>query len=302
MADAISAQEQAEIDLAIQLSLGGADVASRDSAQGVAIVISDDDSNDAPAEIADVDNSATEDESDAAPSPRPNKRKAENSDVIAQPVQSSKKAKIDEAATTNGAAVASASSMPGIPSRAEMEKERLARQAARQALSGDSGDASSRRPVDVKPVATTLSRISTLSALAESRGDGSVAPSSTSNSKSQGAINGFASMAATQEAAGKSRRFWDGKLLPTSSRHHSGYDCLTFKDVIGDTDTLQSALLTTFCGEPDWIQSHFPPHVKVGLVMPCAEHGRPQTVDYASNMKIFNPRRYVCPCLRTIVI
>lgn len=301
MADNISAQEQAEIDLAIQLSLGGAHVASLDSAQGVAIVISDDDSNDAPAEVADVDDSATEDESDAAPSPRPNKRKAENSNVIAQPVQSSKKAKIDKASTTNGVAVPSASSMSGIPSRAEMEKERLARQAARQALSGDSGDASSRRQIEVKPVATTLSRISTLSALAESRGDGVAAPASTSISNTGGAINGFASMAARQEATGKARRFWEGKLLPTSSRHHSGYDCLTFKDVIGDTDVLQSALLTTFCGEPDWIHSHFPSHVKIGLVMPCAEHGRPQTVDYASNMKIFNPRRCVWPYLRAVV-
>lgn len=57
------------------------------------------------------------------------------------------------------------------------------------------------------------------------------------------------------------------------------------------TDDMQSALLATFCGTPEWIHSHFPSHVKIALMMPCAEHNRFEAMQVASNMRLMNPVR-----------
>lgn len=56
---------------------------------------------------------------------------------------------------------------------------------------------------------------------------------------------------------------------------------------------MESALLATFCGTPEWIHSHFPDHVKIALVMPCAEHNRFQAMQVAPNMRLMNPVREV---------
>jgi hypothetical protein len=58
------------------------------------------------------------------------------------------------------------------------------------------------------------------------------------------------------------------------------------------TGELQSALLTTFCGDPGWIHSHFSEDVKVLLVMPAGGVPTGEQIPVQQNMILFNPRKY----------
>lgn len=234
MADEPSAEELRQIELAIQLSLGGGNAAKASSD----IIVIDDSEDEVskqviktPALFAAQDDSATE-ESDVehvAQQPGPSRKRADRSPECVSQNNRNKRKRIDDVEKPNNpvpSTLSVVSSALGGISRAEMEKERLARAAARQATAGPSVSMQK-----VQPTASTLTRIATISSLAAAKGD---APS-TSSSHS----NPIAGPSSTNIK--KERLYWDGAILPTASQAHSGYDCLSFADVIGDVSG------TVFC-------------------------------------------------------
>ena len=58
-------------------------------------------------------------------------------------------------------------------------------------------------------------------------------------------------------------------------------------------DEMESALLATFCGSPDWVHSHFPSHVKLALVQPAGGAKKGSTTTLAPNFKLFVPFKLV---------
>lgn len=161
------------------------------------------------------------------------------------------------------ATTASATTQNGLAGldRAAMERERLARMAAREKVNGAStalaGDArtATKLPAASNPTSDRLARIATLSSLAESRGQtrssasqanshassSSSGPLYTEASSSSSSSNGpprFGSMATLpgNQASEKlsKKRYKRGVLKPTASAHHTGYDCFRFQDIIGD--------------------------------------------------------------------
>jgi hypothetical protein len=139
--------------------------------------------------------------------------------------------------------------------RAELERQRLARVAARQAAQQADGkvtssvtcstlhhQASSSSSSSNKPSVSTSSgsRVATLSSL-NSGSDSTTPtlPSTSTDSVVSGSRNSdkgksrFGTLSSLAEK-GKNAKYWQGIVRPTSSRHHSGYECFTFKDMIGD--------------------------------------------------------------------
>ena len=132
----------------------------------------------------------------------------------------------------------------GGNSRAEMERERLARQEARQAtgLTNANPVATSSNPTTAR-----LARIATLSSLAPKSGtiiesSSAIQTSSTNHTPYTTGKAKFGSLA-TLDSASKDRKFWTGVLRPTASNRHSGYEWFTFKDVLGDVSMLRLTLL-----------------------------------------------------------
>lgn len=136
----------------------------------------------------------------------------------------------------------------GNISRAEMEKERLARIAARERAGG--GDTSTtegsstdtRKPVpSYAPYASSslsssstssrrTSNITTLASLGRtSEEDDTSVPPSHASSSSRG-IASLASLASQNSQ----RRYWQGICRPTASIRHPGTEGFAFKDVVGD--------------------------------------------------------------------
>lgn len=132
----------------------------------------------------------------------------------------------------------------GGASRAEMEKERLARVAARQAAQqADGRDPSSvtgavAGPSNNKPTGSSSSvRVATLSTI---RASDETAPSlpqtqGNANSKPPGASK-FGTLSSIAEK-NKNTMYWNGIVRPTASRLHSGYECFTFADVVGNVSS-----------------------------------------------------------------
>lgn len=133
----------------------------------------------------------------------------------------------------------------GGVSRAEMEKERLARVAARQAaqqadgrnLSSVTGIRSSTTPVVAsasKSASTsTSSKVATLSSLASSDETTPSLPHTQSNGAKVAQTSRFGTLSGLAQKS-KNTMYWDGIVRPTSSQFHSGYERFTFADVIGN--------------------------------------------------------------------
>ncbi|CAD6565006.1 MAG: hypothetical protein CYPHOPRED_005016 [Cyphobasidiales sp. Tagirdzhanova-0007] len=313
--DELSVTEKAKIELAIALSLGkpvpskSLPTQTRPDHDGP-IVISDSSSpepqaaatatnfanqakDDSDTEISEVEE--TDDGSKIRVGTR--KRKDRTPDTPPPPERSRSQSKRSRPASVDNSSIdvaktANQSSF-GKYTRAEMERDRLARQAARQASISSFSSAPSApsgmlrgNPVasSSNPTKDRLNRIATLASLAPS-------PSKTSSSLDSATVKTNSGPLFMPEHASQAMHFWNGIIRPTASYRHSGYECFTFKDVIGDTDDLESALLTTFCGEPEWIHSQFPSHVRIALVMPCASHGNPEVTQVTQNMKLINPQR-----------
>ena len=58
-------------------------------------------------------------------------------------------------------------------------------------------------------------------------------------------------------------------------------------------EEMESALLATFCGSPDWVHSQFPSHVKLALVQPAGGAEKGSTTTLAPNLKLFVPFKSV---------
>ena len=58
-------------------------------------------------------------------------------------------------------------------------------------------------------------------------------------------------------------------------------------------EEMESALLATFCGSPDWVHSQFPSHVKLALVQPAGGAEKGSTTTLAPNFKLFVPFKLV---------
>jgi len=158
--------------------------------------------------------------------------------------------------------------------RAELERQRLARVAARQATQQADGKATSSVTGSTIPHQTSASvssshqksststssggsRVATLSSLND--GSESTAPSlapfspsnpapATSHSSSSASDKGKSKFGTLSSLAvrGKQAKYWQGIVRPTSSRHHSGYECFSFKDMVGDVRLLASNPLPNF--------------------------------------------------------
>ncbi|KAH8927478.1 phospholipase D/nuclease [Atractiella rhizophila] len=129
------------------------------------------------------------------------------------------------------------------PSRAEMEKERLARaeRAMSSKLSGSaqaSAGSSSHLP---SPAPTSTTKSSTIKTPRPK-----VPVQNATRDKGKGR--------ATNEP-----RYWDWKIVRTFNKHHPETpDAVRFCDLVGNTDDLAMAISSTYCPEPEWFFRHFP--------------------------------------------
>jgi hypothetical protein len=138
-----------------------------------------------------------------------------------------------------------ASSKPAFD-RAQLERERLARQAARAAIPQPVAS-TSRIATSARPAASTSSRIRTFGDL--NTGSNSSAPqastsSSSSSSDSRPALPG--------------RRFPTPTILSTWNRNFpDDPNSIKFSELRGDLRTLQSALMSALCADTEWVTPHF---------------------------------------------
>lgn len=118
-----------------------------------------------------------------------------------------------------------------------MEKQRLARVAARQAQqqandssTGVGAPTSSRLPgISARP---SQGRVATLSMLTETDEQTPILPQ-TRGKEDSASVSKFGTLAGLTKR-NESVRYWKGIVRPTSSSSHAGYECFTFKDVVGD--------------------------------------------------------------------
>ena len=127
-------------------------------------------------------------------------------------------------------------------SRVQLERERLARQAARaaatnatagtpQASSTTAGVARTSAAVSVNTSKPRFATFSSLSKADEEEQSG-VGQGGGSTATANGSGSRFGSMSTLAKGT-KEARYWDGLCRPTSSRVHSGYECFSFADVLG---------------------------------------------------------------------
>ena len=145
------------------------------------------------------------------------------------------------------------------PSREDMERERLARQQARLA----SGTTAT--PAYKVGQAATRPKVATLSDLTE--GASSSASTSAVASSSSSNVHAFSS---TSSASGPppSARFWAGSIKRVSNKYVPDSDSFTFAQVLGPTDKLELAIVSSYVLDTDWVLTHFPDDVPLVLVKP----------------------------------
>jgi hypothetical protein len=161
---------------------------------------------------------------------------------------------IDIANTNSG----SGKTLGGID-RAALERERLARQSAREAAnpsgssssfpttSSSSNTTLSSQAITDNPTAERKARFATLASLAEKEGDSPNSSAAKGKERQIGEEGGGASSSNTSGSSSsrfgsletlkkrdKDRKFWNGIVRPTASSRHSGYECFTFADVLGN--------------------------------------------------------------------
>ncbi|GAA5826140.1 hypothetical protein JCM11251_007178 [Rhodosporidiobolus azoricus] len=104
--------------------------------------------------------------------------------------------------------------------------------------------------------APSSSRISTSSLLTDS------APSFSSSSSSSSHGNK------------SSHQFWQGAVKRVPNAWLPDPDSWSFDDLIGDKSTLDAAVVSAYCLEPEWVASHFPDETPLLLVMQGPDNGR----------------------------
>lgn len=126
-----------------------------------------------------------------------------------------------------------------------MEKERLARVAARQAAQqADGRDPSSvtgslsstvaSGPTSKPANTSNKNRVATLSSLNASDETAPSLPQTQSSTHGNFSGDTKIGTLSSLAAKGKNTMYWKGIVRPTSSRFHSGYECFNFADVVGN--------------------------------------------------------------------
>jgi tyrosyl-DNA phosphodiesterase-1 len=152
-------------------------------------------------------------------------------------------------------------------SRAEMEQARLERQRMRE-LSGLTAPAATVRTTN--DGANKRARVSTFADLP----DDPAAPSTSASSSSSARIATLASLptgssSSSSRASDKSsQRFWDGAIKRVPNVYHPDSDSWSFSDLIGPHSTLDAAIVSAFCLDPEWVVPQFPRDTPLLLVMP----------------------------------
>ena len=126
-----------------------------------------------------------------------------------------------------------------------MEKERLARVAARQAAQqADGRDPSSvtgavAGPSNNKPTGSSSSvRVATLSTIRASDETAPSLPQTQSNASSKSSGTSKIGTLSSLAEKNKNTMYWNGIVRPTASKLHSGYECFTFADVVGNVSNI----------------------------------------------------------------
>ncbi|GAA5855366.1 hypothetical protein JCM9279_001699 [Rhodotorula babjevae] len=144
----------------------------------------------------------------------------------------------------------------GLSDRAELERQRLARQRAR-------GDAA---PQTARVASTSMgvgARVKTFADLLAPDDDGDESgPRAASASTSRPA----ASTSSSSSSNKHSHRFWRGAVKRVPSKFHPDPDSYSFADLIGSPSTLQAAVVSAYVSEPAWVVAHFADEAPLLLV------------------------------------
>ncbi|KAL8292618.1 hypothetical protein RQP46_001230 [Phenoliferia psychrophenolica] len=139
-------------------------------------------------------------------------------------------------------------------SRNDMERERIARQQAREAT----GVA---QPPPTRKVASSP-RIATLSSIASTSASSTSTSSSAPNNDST-ALRGLDAAAPSPRT---SDRYWEYRILRVSNDYVADSESLSFDQVLGPKEQLESALVGAFVLQVDWVLKHLPDNVPVLLL------------------------------------
>ncbi|KAL8283359.1 hypothetical protein RQP46_005769 [Phenoliferia psychrophenolica] len=170
-------------------------------------------------------------------------------------------------------------------SRGETERERIARQTAREAGGGPAAPPTKLR------TGSARSRVATISDI--TAGGSSSASTSAVASSSSSIVHGLALAGSSAPAAAAkglldSDRFWDGSTKRVANIYVPDTDSFTFKQVIGPVAQLQRVVLSTYvCDDINWVLSHFPKHIPPMLVKTGSKGGVPEILVADGRTKAF---------------
>jgi hypothetical protein len=148
-----------------------------------------------------------------------------------------------------------------LPSRLQMEAERLARQ--RQGGSTATTSAQIR-------TTTTTPRFMSFGELQPTSSEEQARPSSSSD-----------------RASSSSQRFWKGEIKRTTNRFDPASGGLSFADVVGPKGELERALVSAMQLNPVWVAGHFPANIPLILL---TNDGRCSQIEgKPDNVKVIHP-------------
>ncbi|GAA6009790.1 hypothetical protein JCM11491_000814 [Sporobolomyces phaffii] len=235
-----------------------------------------------PIETIVLDSSDEEDASSRPPPHRPRAsptaRSSEDSEFD-EALQQALKASLEEpsavsqhaqlprpSATLSTAKASEANTELGSMSRAEMERERLARLASK-GIDGTSSTSTSSAMGGVRASRVNRPRIATLSDVVATETTASASDVATFANSSSSTSFPAANHPTTQ-------RFWIGSIRRVSNTFHpdpAASTSLSFAHLIGPRATLRCAVVSAFVLDPTWVVSLFPDHLPILLIMPRAE-------------------------------
>ncbi|GAA6054986.1 hypothetical protein JCM3770_000479 [Rhodotorula araucariae] len=152
------------------------------------------------------------------------------------------------ASAPNAAEVAVKAPRGAMSERAVLERERLERQRAREAAPGGPG----LQTVKVASTGATNGkrpRVATFADLLAPDDDGPPSSSTASTSRSRGSP--------ASSTSKTSHRFWQGAVKRVHNAYVPDADSYSFADLIGPASSLQSAVVSAYCLDPEWVVSHF---------------------------------------------
>ncbi|KAM0749822.1 phospholipase D/nuclease [Meredithblackwellia eburnea MCA 4105] len=183
---------------------------------------------------------------------------------------------------STSSAISTSTSRPVQESREELEKARLARQAARLAEGSSIASAYKVQPAVSRPTVQTITSIGgsitgdPTQPQSTSTSTGAVASSSSSSvhgfsslaSSSKSTSSGSASSSSGSSNITNSTRFFSGSLKRVTNLYVPDRDSLSFDAVLGPKASLKYAIVSAYVVDVEWTISHFPPNVPLLLVMP----------------------------------